>query len=133
MPIAPIMVGPSPYDLAAIPAPTDMSWSDSDVSSSDAGRTNDANATMHKNRITTKKKLQLTWKNIDGARVAAVLQAFAPEYLWVQYHDPAKNAFVVKEFYAGDRQATPRQYYVSNSYTIGGVAYKTVSVNIVER
>lgn len=133
MPFAPIMVGPSPNDLAAIPTPADISWADSDVSSSDAGRTNDANATMHKDRITTKRKLQLTWKNIDGAGAAAVLQAFSPEYFWVQYHDPARNEFVVKEFYAGDRQASPRTYYVSNSYEIGGVTYSTLSLNIIER
>lgn len=133
MPFAPIMVGPSPNDLAAIPAPTDMSWADSDVSSSAAGRTNDADARMHKDRVTTKKKLSLTWKNINGVRAAVVLQAFSPEYFWVQYHDPARNEFVVKEFYAGDRQASPHQYFVSNDYTIGGVSYKTLSLNIIER
>lgn len=122
-----LMVGTSPTNLAAIPAPDDMTWGVSDISSSDSGRTNDANATMHKNTIARKRKIQLTWKGLDGTQTRAVLQAFKPEYVYVRYHEPEENAFQVREFYTGDKSAPVMQF------TVGGIVYKTVSFNIIER
>lgn len=128
-----LMVGTSPNDLQEIPNPTDISFGIKDVSSADAGRTNDANATMHKNRVATKRTLNLTWKNLDGAKTKTVLRAFKPEYVFVRYVEPEDNAFVTKEFYAGDRSAAPSHYVPTSQFTIGGVVYKTISFNIIER
>lgn len=121
-----LMVGTSPGSLASIPTPHGITWGSSDVSSSDAGRTNDANATMHVNRITTKRKLGLSWKNLDGPQTKAVLQAFRPEYVWVRYHDPEEDEYVIRQFYTGDKSAPVRQI------TMGGIEYETVSFNIIE-
>lgn len=123
---SPIMVGASPGALVSIPTPHDVTWGSSDVSSSDAGRTNDANATMHVNRITTKRKIGLAWKNLDGPATRAVLQAFKPEYVWVRYHDPEDDAYEVRQFYSGDKSAPVRQIM------LGGIVYSSVSFNIVE-
>ena len=123
---APIMVGTSPDALVSIPAPNDITWGCADVSSSDAGRTNDANATMHVNRITTKRRLGLTWKNLDGPTTMAVLQAFKPEYVWVRYHEPEENAYAIRQFYSGDKSAPVRQI------TVGGIEYASVTFNIIE-
>lgn len=122
-----LMVGTNPSNLHAIPNPTDISWGLSDISSADAGRTNDAGVTMHKNLVARKRKLQLTWKNLDGYRTADVLQAFMPEYVYVRYHDPASNEYQVRQFYSGDKTAPV------HSMTIGGIIYKTVNFNIIER
>ena len=121
------MVGTTPSNLQAVPNPTDISWGLSDISSADAGRTNDAGVTMHKNLVARKRKLQLTWKNLDGQRTADVLQAFMPEYVYVRYHGPASNEYQVRQFYSGDKTAPV------HSMTIGGVVYKSISFNIIER
>ena len=122
-----LMVGTDPTSLAGVPNPTDITWGVQDISSADAGRTNDSNVTMHKNLVARKRKLQLTWKNLDGPATSAVLRAFMPEYVFVQYHDPVNDEYQIREFYTGDKSAP------MHSMTIGGVIYKTVSFNIIER
>ena len=128
-----LRVGTSASSLQDVPNPTDISISINDISSADAGRTNDASVTMHKNRITSKRTLALTWKNISGTRAQQVLSAFAPEYFYVRYFDPQENAFVTKQFYAGDKSTGVSHYHLNSSYSIGGVVYKTISFNIIER
>lgn len=120
-------VGTDPNNLASIPAPDEWGWGLQDVSSSDAGRVQDANATMYKMRLTQKRKLAPVWKNRDAATVAAVLGAFQPEYVFVLYHDALENAYVVREFYTGDKSATMRKFYV------GGIEYSSLSFSIIER
>jgi len=126
---SPIMVGPTPAALAALPAPFDMTWGMSDVSAADAGRSNDANATMYKNVITRKVTLGLTWKNLNGEQTAQVLRAFLPEYVYVRYHEPTLNAYVVKEFYTGDKSAPVHSIDLRSLH----IVYKTVSFNVIER
>lgn len=128
-----LQVGSSASSLQDVPTPTDISVSINDISSADAGRTNDANVTMHKNLITRKRTLALTWKNLSGTRAQQVLQAFSAEYFYVRYFDPESNGFVTRQFYAGDKSAGVSHYHVNSSYTIGGVVYKTISFNIIER
>lgn len=125
--IRPLMVGPSPTSLVAIPTPTGISWGLQDVSTSDAGRVNDANATMQKNRITTKVKLAISWKDPDEITTRDVLSAFGPEYVFVRYFEPRDAAFAIREFYTGDMSAPFRQF------TAGGLVYETLSFNIIER
>ena len=122
-----IKVGTDPDNLVSIPAPDDWGWGLQDVSSPDAGRVQDANATMYKMRLTQKRKLSPVWKNRDAATVAAILSAFNPEYVYMSYHDAMENAYVVKEFYTGDKKASMRKFQV------GGVVYSSLSFSIIER
>lgn len=127
-----ILVGASAVSLAEIPTPTAIKFGYNDVSSADAGRTNDANVTMHPNKIATKRTISLTWNNLGGEATRAVLQAFRPEIVYVQYLEPEENAYVVRPFYTGNRSVDVGTYYPTRDYTIGGVAYKTVSFNVIE-
>ncbi len=122
-----IKVGADPDNLVSIPAPDEWGWGLQDVSSPDAGRVQDANATMYKMRLTQKRKLSPVWKNRDAATVAAVLRAFNPEYVFVLYHDAMENAYAVREFYTGDKSAAMCKFYV------GGVEYSSLSFNMIER
>lgn len=125
--ISALQVGTSSSSLVDVRAPDSLTWGLQDVSSSDSGRTNDTNATMHKNRVTQKRKLALSWKNPDGATTAAILQAFNPEYVYVRYLDAMANAYQTRLFYVGDRSAPLKQILV------GGVTYTTLSFDIIER
>lgn len=123
----PIKVGTSAGSLTAVPAPTEIHYGLQDISASDAGRTQDAGVTMHKNRIGQKRKYALTWSNLSTEETAQVLQAFNPEYVWVRIPDPYTGDYDVAEYYVGDRSA------VFRSITLAGVTYKSVTFNIIER
>lgn len=94
-----------------------------DVSDSDAGRTEDA--LMHKNRIAQKRKITLAWNAISTADASAILQAFNPEYISVEYLDPMVGGFVTKTFYVGDRSAP--------AYSTRLGLWSNVGFNIIER
>jgi hypothetical protein len=121
-----IRVGTSAGSLADVPTPFDVTYGLMDISASDAGRTQDANSTMHKNRIGQKRKISLVWKGLTSAETAQVMQAFNPEYVYVRYHDALSDSYEVRRFYVGDRSAA------LNQVTLGGITYKTLTFNIIE-
>lgn len=127
-----IMVGTSDSNLQDIPTPTAIKFGINDISSSDAGRTNDADVTMHKNRVARKRTISLTWNGLNGADTRKVLRAFRHQYFYVQYFEPEENAYVTKRFYSGDQNVEVGSYTPTYSYYIGDVIYKTISFNIIE-
>ena len=122
-----IQVGTSASSMSPIPAPDEWGWDLNDISASDAGRTQDAGATMYKNRVAQKRKLSPVWKNRSAETVAQILRAFNPEYVFVLYHDAMENAYAVREFYTGDKKVKMRDFQ------IGGITYSSLSFNIIER
>lgn len=112
-------------DGVAIQEPSELTWNRNDISSSDAGRTMDAE--MHKNRITSKVTLSLAWNMVDPDQISAILHAFEPEYFNITYHDPYENATVTKTFYSGDKTAPVQIWTVNNK------RYTKVSFNVIER
>ena len=106
----------------SLPCPSKYDWKLSDVSSADAGRTEDG--LMHKERITSKVHLELEWQNVSDADASAILAAFQPEYISVNYYDYKALAFQTKTFYVGDRSVTSYNRYMG----IGTIAF-----NIIER
>jgi hypothetical protein len=114
-------------DGVEVPAPDTYSWGEQDVSAPDAGRTQDANATMYKMLITRKVKLQLGWNNRDEQTIASIIGAFSPEYVEVTYFDARDGDFATKTFYVGDRSVPFREIRQ------GGHAISTLTFNIIER
>ena len=112
-------------DGVPIKEPSEFTYGLQDVSSSDAGRTQDS--VMHKNRVAQKVKLNLAWSMPTPEETATILQAFNPEYFMVTYHDALLNATVTREFYAGDKTAPVHIWSVRNK------RYTKVSFNIIER
>ena len=110
--MAMLHVGTTRSNLTAItPDPSSLEWGLQDVSSPDAGRTHDADATMHKEYITCKRKMRLEWMNPTMQQASAILQAFhAAEYVYVQYWDVMANALQTRCFYTGDMSAPFRWY-----------------------
>ena len=106
-----------------VPAPSKYDWKLSDVSSADAGRTEDGK--MHKETIAQKVHIELEWANVDDATAQAVLTAFSNnEYFEVNYFDYKSMAFLTKTFYVGDRTVTSHNRVMQ----IG-----TVTFNIIEQ
>ena len=105
-----------------IPTPSKYDWKLSDVSSADAGRTEDG--LMHKMRITQKVHLELEWQNVSDTDAQTILTAFQPEYISVKYFDYKSMGFLTKTFYVGDRSVSA----YNRVKKIG-----TISFNIIEQ
>lgn len=112
-------------DGVKIKTPSTFSWGLQDVSSSDAGRTQDA--LMHKNRIAQKRKIDLAWAMPTPEEAHAILVAFNPEYINVTYWDPLAGGRITKTFYTGDKTAPVKIWTVNNK------RYESISFNIIER
>jgi hypothetical protein len=122
-----ILVGETIDTMAPVPAPTDWGWALMDISAPDAGRTQDGGNTMHKMRVSQKRKLSPTWKNRTDAEVAQILRAFNPEYVYVRYLDAMDDVYQVRLFYTGDKSGALRTVH------IGGAVYSSLSFNLIER
>ena len=106
-----------------IPCPSTYEYKLSDVSDSDAGRTEDG--LMHKMRIAQKVHLELSWNYITTAAASTILTAFNPEYISVNYLDPKAGTYVTKTFYVGDRSVP--------AYNVRLGLWTNVSFNIIEQ
>ena len=112
-------------DGVAMPQPYQYSWNLQDVSAPGAGRTEDA--LMHKDRVGQKRKLALSWRMKDPSIAATILQAFDPEYFQVRYWDVKDNCYETRTFYAGDREAPVKLWWV------GRHLIETISFDVIER
>ena len=106
-----------------VPVPSGYTFNASDVSDSNAGRTEDT--TMHKNLLGSCVHIGLEWSYITPEDAVDIMTIFAPEYFEVEYLDVRTGSYVTSTFYAGDKSATM-------TMTSVGIRY-TVSFNIIER
>lgn len=106
-----------------VPTPSAYQYDLQDVSSPNAGRTEDA--LMHKQRIAQKVKIELSWLHPTTAEVSEILQAFNSQYLQIRYLDAKAGAYATKIFYVGDRS--------SPLYNANLGVWENVSFNIIER
>ncbi len=112
--------GPAVTD---VPCPSVYQWDMEDVSASDAGRTQDN--VMHKKMVGQVVAISLSWKNVDNATVAKVLQTFNHEYMKVNYYDAQDGDYKTLEFYVGNRTAP------MYSHALG--LWSNVSFKIIDR
>lgn len=118
------MANPIKYvNGAAVRCPSSYQYELADVSAADAGRTEDT--VMDKMRIGQCVKLQLSWNGLTTAQAQAILTAFNPEYITVEYLDPMSGGFRSSEFYVGDRSAP--------LYNSAQGLWSNISFNIIER
>ncbi len=112
----------------AIKCPTSFEWELEDVSSSEAGRTEDVD--MHKNRIGQVVAVSLSWKALTTSELHDILTAFNPEYLTIIYKDPlygdSNDSYKrTAVFYVGNRVAP----MYNNALDI----WESVSFKIIEK
>jgi hypothetical protein len=105
-----------------LPSPSDWTVGVMDISKAERN----ASGTMIIERVTTKRKIELSWKFLSAANLSTVLNAVAPVSFSVTYPDPVTNSNLTKTFFCGDRSVGMIDYP-------GGVArYKDVKFNLVE-
>jgi hypothetical protein len=85
-----------------------------------------ANGTMIIERITTKRKLEISYNYLSQADCSALLQSIGSTTFNVEYPDPQTGALRTGNFYSGDKTSSAIDYK-------GGVMrYKDIKFNLIE-
>lgn len=79
-------------------------WQRNDVDASNAGR--DLAATMHRNRVAVKDKIDTTCRLMTSAEAKLVLTTILPEYVTVEYYHPQLGEVVTQKMYSNNTPAT---------------------------
>lgn len=80
-----------------------VQWQRSDVDGEGAGR--DLNGTLRRNRVSTKRRLDITCRPLKANEAQIVLTAIMPEWVTVRYYDPQAGV-VTKTMYANNNPAS---------------------------
>lgn len=75
-------------------------WTRSDIDGDDAGRTQDG--LMHRNRIATKDRLDITIRPTRTNEIKDIIQALEPEFVNVTYTSPRTGLSVTKTMYSNN-------------------------------
>ena len=78
-------------------------WQRNDIDSPDAGR--DMGGLMHRGRVATKIRLDITCKPLTADEAQLVLNTIYPEFVTVTYTDP-QYGLVTKTMYSNNNPAT---------------------------
>ena len=80
-----------------------IKWTRNDIDGANAGRTMDG--VMHRERVTSKIRLDITCVPLSSADASVLLNAIYPEYVKVEYLDPMYG-HVYKTMYSNNTPAT---------------------------
>lgn len=93
----------------AITNPISLTWDESDLDSSEGSGRN-VLGDMLRDRITTKRKISVTFPPMNDSQISALLEAMSPLFFSLEYPDPKlgiRNTMVV---YVGDRSVPVYMY-----------------------
>ena len=97
-----------------------IKWTRNDLDGPDAGRTMDG--TMHRERVTSKVRLDITCIPLTSDQAAVVLNAIYPEYITVEYTDPMYG-LITRTMYSNNNPAT----YIDTSTDLWeGIAFPLI-------
>lgn len=106
-----------------IPTPSDYSVGIQDISKAERN----ANGTMIKELIATKRKLDLQWKYLTKEQISQIFGLISNNFFTVEYVDPQTNGVKTGTFYSGDRKCGMLDF--QNSIP----RYKDVQFSLIER
>lgn len=90
-------------DITPFVAFKGLAYSLNDVDAPNTGRSMDA--TMHRGRVASKIRLDITCRPLKTSEVSTVLQAIYPEWVTVVFTDPRSGSNVTKTMYSNNRKA----------------------------
>jgi hypothetical protein len=106
-----------------IPTPSDYQVDIMDLSKAERN----ARGTMIIERITTKRKLELTWKYLSKEDLSNLLSKLTSVFFTVTYIDPQTGGTISGTFYVGDRSAGAMDYIKGN------IRWKDIKFSLIER
>ena len=102
-----------------------LKWTRFDVEAPDTGRTLDG--VMHRGRVAMKVRLDVTCRPLKTEEAMTVLRAIEPEYVTVQYIDPADGS-VTRTMYSNNIPVT-----CAVAWEDGKAVWRDLSFPLIER
>ena len=112
-------------ETAILPNPSKMQVTIQDWDASTSER--NANGDLMRDRVTTKRKIEVEYSYLTGAEMSGILTATEDVFFDVVYFDPKDNAMRQMTAYIGDR--TPSFYILQDNK----VAYRDFKFSLIEK
>lgn len=81
-----------------------LKWQREDIDGPDAGR--DLTGDLTRNRIASKRRLDVTCRPLTGEETSLILSAVMPEWVTVRYYDPQEGQVVTRRMYSNNNPAS---------------------------
>ena len=81
-----------------------VQWQRTDVDGEGAGR--DLTGDLRRNRVATKRRLDITCVPLTAEKASMILSLIMPEWVTVEYYDPQVGGAVTKTMYSNNNPAT---------------------------
>lgn len=101
-----------------------LKWQRTDVDGEGAGR--DLSGDLHRNRVATKRRLDVTCRPLNTEEVRKVLTAIMPEFVEVSYTDPQEGRVVTKTMYSNNNPATFALKRKNGDELWGGITFPLI-------
>lgn len=98
-----------------------------DIMDIDKESERNANGTMQRTRVATKRKLTIEWNPLSNAEISKILKAMSGVFFTVKYPDPYEGMTITKTFYPGDRSAPALRFKG------GAMRWEGLKTNLVEQ
>lgn len=112
-------------NLAPYIAKQGIKWTRNDIDGPNAGRTQ-GNATMIRDRVAIKIRLDITCRPMTAAETKIVLQAIEPEFVTVTYDDPMSGEVVSRTMYSNNIPATYLLYRPDGTEWWSGITFPLI-------
>ena len=86
-----------------------------------------ANGTMVRTRVATKRKLNIEWGPLSNSEISNILKSVESVFFTAKYPDPMVGGYTTKTFYVGDRTAPALKV------TNGVVRWEGLKMNLIEK
>ncbi|NLU24152.1 MAG: hypothetical protein GXW99_05430 [Clostridiales bacterium] len=126
--MASLIVTKASGTTVTLPEPETLGWSISDLDSEEGSGRNQ-NGDMFRDRVTVKRKLEVTWLPLSAAQMSTLLHAVDDIFFTLSYPDAYTGGMKSMTCYVGDRSVPIMRYNESSGAWLWG----GVSINFVER
>lgn len=103
-----------------------IQWSRNDIDSNNSNRSQ-ITGKMYRKRIATKRKLSVSMRDMETAKVAQLAKEIAPETIKVTYLDPMDGERTTREFY-GSELNSATNYWDGERVWWSGITFSLVEV-----
>lgn len=90
------------YKVNGVAMPTPKSFN-INISDLDGETNRNANGDLIRDRIATKRKIEIEYQPLDSGEVSLILKAISPVFINVEYPDPQEGKITTKVMYSGDK------------------------------
>lgn len=101
-----------------------IKWQREDIDGPGAGR--DLTGYLRRNRIATKRRLDVTCRLLTSKEVSLILSLVMPEWVTVRYYDPQEGKLVTKTMYSNNNPASYQIKHPDGTEWWSGVTFPLI-------